>query len=58
VLKPREVISRLGCLLKTWHRRLRELPEEPPGWWRRPSKKPPRRLEEWATKCCQNPLWR
>jgi hypothetical protein len=56
VLKPREVISRLGCLLKTWHRRLRELPEEPPGWWRRPSKKPPRRLEKWATKCCQNPL--
>jgi hypothetical protein len=58
VLKPRGVISWLGCPLKTWHRRPRELLEEPPGRWRRPSKKPPRRLEEKATTCCQNPLWK
>jgi hypothetical protein len=58
VLKPRGVISRLRCLLKTWHQRPRELPEEPPGRWRRPSKKPPRLLEERATTCCQNLLWR
>jgi hypothetical protein len=31
VLKPREAISHRRCPLKMWHRRLRELPEEPPS---------------------------